>query len=88
MGTPHDTDSCGGAGTVGRVDAPRRSPNFTRFIAAGAVVGFVVGSGLAVLGDPAPGYGEGAAVAYIGLFGAAIGAMLAAVVAVLLDRRG
>ena len=88
MGTPHGTVPSGGAGTVGRVNAPRRSPNFTRFIAAGAVVGFVVGGGLAVLGDPAPGYGEGAAVAYIGLFAAAIGAMLAAVLAVLLDRRG
>jgi hypothetical protein len=70
------------------VNAPRRSPNFMRFIATGAILGFVVGSVLAFLGDPAPGYSDVTAAAYIGAFGAAIGAMLAGVLAVLLDRRG
>ena len=59
-----------------------------RFIATGAILGFVLGSVLAVLGDPAPGYSDVTAAAYIGAFGAAIGAMLAGVLAVLLDRRG
>lgn len=70
------------------MNAPRRSPYFTRFLATGAVLGFVVGAVAAVLGDPAPGYAEGSAMFYIGVFGAAIGAVLAGVVAVLLDRRG
>jgi hypothetical protein len=70
------------------VNAPRRSPKFTRFIASGAVVGFVVGAVVALMGDPAPGYAEGSALFYIGVFGAAIGAVLAGVLAVLLDRRG
>jgi hypothetical protein len=68
------------------VSSTRRGPNFSRFIATGAILGFVVGSAAAFLGERAPGYGEGAAVAYLGVFGAAIGAMLGAVVAVVLDR--
>jgi MFS family permease len=70
------------------VSSPRRTPNFARFLVTGAILGFVVGSAAAFVGDQAPGYGEGAAVAYLGVFGAAIGTMLAGVVAVLLDRRG
>jgi hypothetical protein len=76
-----------GAGTVAAVNAPRRAPNFTRFLATGAILGFIVGSAVAFFGRQAPGYGEGAAVAYLGLLGAGLGAMLAGVVAVLLDRR-
>jgi hypothetical protein len=76
------------AGTVSAVSSPRRAPNFARFLVTGAIIGFVVGSAAAFVGDPAPGYDEGAAVAYLGVFGAAIGAMVAGVVAVLLDRRG
>ena len=75
------------AGTVTVVNEPRRSPNFMRFLATGAILGFVAGSAVAFFGQQAPGYGEGAAVAYLGLLGAALGAMLAGVVAVLLDRR-
>lgn len=72
---------------MGRVTAPRRSPNFLRFILSGAVIGFAVGGLVGATGDPAPGYGVGTAVAYLGVGGAALGAMLAAVLAVLLDRR-
>jgi hypothetical protein len=86
MGAPAHPRS-GAAGTVAGVSTPRRAPNFARFLVTGAIIGFVVGSAAAFLGDPAPGYGEGAAVAYLGVFGAAIGAMLAGVVAVMLDRR-
>jgi hypothetical protein len=72
---------------VTRVTAPRRSPKFTSFLLTGAILGFIAGSARAYYGDPAPGYGQGAAVAYVGIFGAAIGALLAGVLAVLLDRR-
>ena len=64
----------------------RRGPNFTRFIATGAILGFIAASAAAFFGEQAPGYGEGAAVAYLGVFAAAIGAMVGAVVAVVLDR--
>ena len=70
------------------MNAPRRTPNFTRFIATGAVLGFLFGAVAAVLGDRAPGLSEGSALFYIGVFGAAIGAVLGALVAVVLDRRG
>ena len=63
-------------------------PNFSRFIATGAIVGFVVGAVFALLGDRAPGLSENSAMFYIGVFGAAIGAVLGALVAVALDRRG
>ena len=70
------------------VNAPRRTPNFTRFIATGAVLGFVVGAVASLFGDQAPGLSENSALFYIGAFGMLIGAVLAAVIAVLLDRRG
>jgi len=63
-------------------------PNFSRFIATGAIVGFIVGAVFALLGDRAPGLSENSAMFYIGVFGAAIGAVLGALVAVALDRRG
>jgi ABC-type transport system involved in cytochrome c biogenesis permease subunit len=70
------------------VNAPRRTPNFTRFIATGAILGFVVGAVAALVGDQAPGLSENSAMFYIGVFGAAIGAVLGALVAVAFDRRG
>ena len=54
----------------------RPGPSFSRFIVTGAIIGFIAGGVASLTGDP-----------YLGIFGAAIGAMLAAVVAVLLDRR-
>ena len=63
-------------------------PNFSRFIATGAIVGFIVGAVFALLGDRAPGLSENSAMFYIGVFGAAIGAVLGALVAVAFDRRG
>lgn len=64
-----------------------RYSNFTAFIATGAVLGFALGSGLALFGSDVRGYSKGTAVAFVGLFGACILAMVAAVLAVLLDRR-
>lgn len=87
MGTPRRRSPRRAAGTVACVSSPRRAPSFARFIVTGAILGFIAGSATAFFGEPAPTYGEGAAVGYLGAFGAAIGAMLAGVVAVLVDRR-
>ena len=53
----------------------RPGPSFSRFIVTGAIIGFIAGGVASLTGAPAPGYGEGAAVAYLGIFGAAIGAI-------------
>ena len=74
---------------------PRRTPNFFRFIVTGAIVGFLIGALIAWTGifeDQSAAaarsyvYGTSSGVGLMGLFGAGLGAMLAAVVAVLLDR--
>lgn len=77
------------------MSTPRRSPNFLRFILTGAVIGFALG-GLVSLTHVFEGsselvttytYSETQAVMYLGLLGALLFGLLAAVVAVLLDRR-
>ena len=68
-------------------EAPRRIPKFTRFIGTGAIVGFILGAAVAILGAPAPTYGLNAQLGYFGVLGAALGALIAGVVAVLIDRR-
>ena len=69
----------------------RRYPNFVAFIATGAILGFVVGSALAYFRDDEMTYGHDysvtSAVLFLGVAGAALFALLAAVLAVLLDRR-
>lgn len=72
-----------------------KSPNFARFILTGAIVGFVFGAVLVlsgVLGPEAPGptgyeYGPTDGLGIVSLFFAAIFALVAAVIAVLIDRR-
>ncbi|NYG07077.1 uncharacterized protein involved in exopolysaccharide biosynthesis [Phycicoccus badiiscoriae] len=70
----------------------RRYPNFVAFIATGAILGFVVGSAVGYRSDDTTSYGHdysvSSAVLFLGLLGAFVFALLAAVVAVLLDRRG
>ncbi len=66
----------------------RRPPKFAPFIGTGAILGFFAGSAVALLRDQVPGYGLGTAAAFLGVLGACVGALLAALVAVLLDRRG
>jgi threonine/homoserine/homoserine lactone efflux protein len=72
------------------VPETRRYPNFTAFIATGAVLGFVVGSAVAYFSDSSATYGHSysmsSAVVFLGVVGACVFALLAAVVAVLLDR--
>ena len=69
----------------------RGYPNFVAFIATGAILGFVVGSALAYFRDDETTYGHDysvtSAVLFLGVAGAALFALLAAVLAVLLDRR-
>jgi hypothetical protein len=73
---------------------PARRPRFLRFIVTGAVLGFVVGAALSVFGwfedaDPtiASNYAPTAGVGYLGILGAVLFGLLAAVVAVVVDRR-
>jgi hypothetical protein len=75
-------------GTVAPVPRIHRYSNFAAFIGTGAVLGFAIGSGLAMFGDSVRGYSRGTTVAFVGLLGACILATVAAVLAVLLDRRG
>lgn len=65
----------------------RRAPDFKRFIITGVVLGFVAGGIASVAGDQAPGYGAGSQIGYLGVMGAFLGALIAGLVAVLLDRR-
>ena len=73
---------------------PARRPRFLPFILTGAVLGFAVGSAVALFGwfaDPSPtvasNYAPGAGVGYLGVIGALLFGLLAAVIAVLVDRR-
>ncbi|TPG16878.1 hypothetical protein [Pedococcus bigeumensis] len=69
----------------------RRYPNFVAFIATGVILGFVVGSLIAYRSDDGTTYGHDysvtSAVLFLGVAGAFVFGLLAAVVAVLLDRR-
>ncbi len=68
-----------------------RRPNFVAFIATGAILGFVAGSAVGYYGgdQPAggPDYGATSAVLFLGVGAAFLFGLVAAVVAVLLDRR-
>jgi hypothetical protein len=69
------------------VPQTRRYPNFFAFIATGVILGFVVGSVVAAAGGEQGGYSTGTAVLFLGTLGACIFGLVAALVAVLLDRR-
>lgn len=73
---------------------PARRPRFLPFILTGVVLGFVVGAALALGGwfaDPNPtvasNYAPSSGVGYLGVMGALLFGLLAAVIAVLVDRR-
>lgn len=74
---------------------PAKTPNFLAFIGTGAVFGFLLGGWIAwsgVLEDPnaaTPGYNYGASagIGIVGLLGAGLFALAAAIIAVLIDRR-
>ncbi|MEW1952728.1 hypothetical protein [Terrabacter sp. NPDC080008] len=65
-----------------------RVPNFKRFLVTGAVVGFVIGAVISIMGDEVQGYSTTSGALYIGAFGAFIGTGLAGIVGILLDRSG
>jgi hypothetical protein len=76
------------------VSSPRRPPRFLPFILTGAVLGFLVGAAVSQFGwleDPTPtvasNYGPSAGVGYLGLLGALLFGLLAALLALLVDRR-
>ncbi|WP_409484701.1 hypothetical protein [Arsenicicoccus dermatophilus] len=72
---------------------PRRGqPSFSRFIITGAVLGVILATGLAMISearlDPSHAtYGLGRVLMYFAVVGGGLGALLGAVVALLLDRR-
>ena len=90
MGSPRALRA-GDAGSVAQVPPTRRYPNFAAFISTGVILGFVVGSAVAYYSDDDTTYGHDysvtSAVLFLGLVGACVFGLLAAVVAVLLDRR-
>lgn len=64
---------------------PPRTPNFTRYLVVGAVLGFVVGAAIALVGPDAGNYTSNTAIGYLGVFGAVIGLALGGLVAIVLD---
>lgn len=65
-----------------------RIPNFKRFLITGAVLGFIVGAVISIMGDEVQGYTTTTGALYIGAFGAFIGLGVAGIVGILLDRSG
>ncbi len=73
---------------AGRVrPAPPRTPNYLRFIVTGAIVGFLAGAIFSLVGESAADYSAGSQLAFFGVLFAGLGALLAGLVAVLLERR-
>ena len=74
-------------------DVPR-TPNFKRFLVTGALLGLVIGVfiGLREPGGPSynvtKSYDVGTAVLFLGALGVFLGAGLAGIIALLLDRTG
>lgn len=86
-------EGCSASRTV-RTVTPARRPRFLPIILTGAVIGFLVGASLAVFGwfedrDTMleSNYAPSAGIGYLGFMGALVFGLLAAVIAVLLDRR-
>lgn len=65
-----------------------RIPNFKRFLITGALLGFIVGAIISVLGDEVQGYTQTTGALFIGAIGALLGAGLAGILGILLDRSG
>ena len=78
-------DYVGGVSQPSR-KAPRR-PNFAAFLITGGVVGLLIGFFLSVRGPADGRYDASAALGFLGLICAGLGALAAGIIAVLLDRR-
>ncbi len=70
-----------------RTERPR-IPNFKRFLITGAVLGFIVGAAISIMGDDVQGSTTTTGALYIGALGAFLGTGLAGVLGILLDRSG
>ncbi len=73
-----------------------RQPRLVPFLFTGAILGFAVGGAISLVNSPTPGtleaqrlasFTAGSLVAYLGLFGAAVGLLLGAVAYLWADRR-
>jgi apolipoprotein N-acyltransferase len=64
-----------------------RSPKFPAFLVTGGLVGLGIGLSVSVWRGVDPRYDASAALGFLGLICAALGALLGGLVAVLLDRR-
>ena len=64
----------------------RRRPRLSRFLVVGALLGFVVGAVVSLLGPNAPGSSAGQEVVLLGATGAAFAGLAAAVVYLVVDR--
>lgn len=73
---------------------PARIPNYKRFLLTGAIIGLLVGGWFGLRDPGGPSYNEtmqysmGTAVAFLAALGAFLGAGIAGVIAILLDRSG
>jgi hypothetical protein len=65
-----------------------RVPNFKRFLITGALLGFLVGAVISLLGDDVRGYSATTGALFLGAVGALLGAGLAGILGILLDRSG
>jgi uncharacterized membrane protein len=70
-----------------RTEGPR-IPDFKRFLITGAVLGFLVGAAVSLLGEQVENYTPVTGALYIGALGAFLGTGLAGVLAIVLDRSG
>ena len=81
-----------GGGSVDVVPPTRRYPNFVAFISTGVILGFVIGSAFAYYGgsnttEYGRTYSASSSILFLGVLGACVFGLIAAVVAVLLERR-
>ncbi len=65
-----------------------RIPNFKRFLITGALLGFVVGAALSLMGDDVKGYTATTGALFLGAIGAVLGVGIAGLLGILLDRSG
>jgi hypothetical protein len=65
---------------------PRRSPRIVRFLVTGGVLGLLAGTAVVLFGQQVEGYSLSSQLGYFGVFGAAVGVLLAGLVVAFLDR--